>query len=229
MTLSPVAEDYLKTIYHLQEEHSRRVRTVEIADAMEVTPPSVSSMLDTLEKLALVEYTPYKGVELTPAGEQRVLNLVRKHRLLETFLSEHLEYPWPAVHEEADELEHHVSDELARRLSDLLGDPATDPHGEPIPDEELAMTDARTSPSLSECGVGDTVVVEQVPHRDSDIGNFLFERSIEPGERLVVTDVTAVDIMTVVPQSSESAVSIPNHTARRISVRDEAVEATANN
>ncbi|MCU4743729.1 metal-dependent transcriptional regulator [Halobacteria archaeon AArc-m2/3/4] len=219
MELSPVAQDYLKAIYHLEDEHARPVRTVEIADAVGVTSPSVTNMVETLDEHGLVEYTPYKGVELTEAGETVVLNLVRKHRLLETFLTECLDVPWTDVHREADHLEHHLSDELAERLVDFLGEPATDPHGDPIPDTDLVVADRRSYTPLTEYEVGETVVVERVPHRDRDVREHLFENGLEPGTKLSLEAVTPVGIVEVVPDDVDNLVAIPTQVARRIGAR----------
>ena len=219
MELSPVAQDYLKAIYHLEEEYARPVRTVEIADAVGVTSPSVTNMVETLDEQGLVEYTPYKGVELTDEGETAVLNLVRKHRLLETFLTECLEVPWTDVHREADRLEHHLSDDLADRLADFLGDPATDPHGDPIPDADLSVADDRSYTPLTEYEVGEIVVVERVPDRDHDVREYLFEHGLEPGTELSLEAVTPIGIVEVVPDDAGIPVTIPTQIARRIGAR----------
>ena len=228
MALSPVAEDYLKAIYRLEEQYSRPVRTVEIADAVGVTSPSVTSMVETLDERGLVVSTPYKGVELTEAGETVVLNLVRKHRLLETFLAECLDVPWTDVHREADRLEHHLSDELARRLEVFLGEPATDPHGDPIPDASLTVPDDCSYTPLTEYDVGETVVVERVPHRDRDVREHLFENGLEPGTELVLEAVTPVGIVDVVPTDADRHVSLPTPLARRIDARATRQQVTDN-
>lgn len=220
MELSPVAEDYLTAIYHLEAEHGGPVRTVDISEEIGVTPPTVSSMIDTLDEQGLVDYTPYRGVTLTDCGETVVLRLVRNHRLLETFLMEHLDYTWSEVHGEADRLEHHVSEEFVARLEGFLGEPRTDPHGDPIPDAELTMPEESPHMPLTEYEVDDTVVVEQVPHRDQDIREYLARHGIGPGTRLTVDEVSPVDLVTVVPVSSGTPVSLPTHVARRLGVRE---------
>ena len=219
MDISPVAQDYLKAIYHLEKEHARPVRTMEIADSVGVTSPSVTNMVETLDEHSLVEYTPYRGVELTEAGETAVLILVRKHRLLETFLTECLDVPWTDVHPEADRLEHHLSDELAERLADFLGDPATDPHGDPIPDADLTAVDERSYTPLTEYDVGETVVVERVPDRDQDVREYLFKHGFEPGTELSLEAVTPVGTVEVVPDETDNPVVIPTRVARRVGAR----------
>ncbi|ARS88643.1 metal-dependent transcriptional regulator [Natrarchaeobaculum aegyptiacum] len=219
MELSPVAEDYLTAIYHLEAEHGGSVRTVDISEEIGVTPPTVSSMIDTLDERGLVDYTPYKGVTLTERGETVVLRLVRNHRLLETFLMEHLDYTWSEVHDEADRLEHHVSEEFVSRLETYLGEPRMDPHGDPIPDAELTMPEESPHIPLTEFEVGDVVVVEQVPHRDPDVREYLTRHEIGPGTRLTVEEVSPINLVTVVPVSSGTPVSLPTHVARRLGVR----------
>ncbi|AFZ71357.1 metal-dependent transcriptional regulator [Natronobacterium gregoryi] len=219
MDLSPIAEDYLTVIYRLESEHGRPVRTAEIGDEIGVTAPSVTSMLDNLNEEGLVDYTPYEGVELTEEGELVVRRLIRNHRLLETFLTDHLGYDWTEVHEEADRLEHHVSDELARRLSAFLGDPATDSHGDPIPNADLTMPEETPYTPLSECEAGETVVVEQVPHRDPDVREFLSDAGVGPGTRITIDDVPPVDLLIVELESEGHTVTLPIRVARRIGTR----------
>ncbi len=219
MDLSPVAEDYLKAIYYLETENGRPVRTSDISEALDVTSPTVTSMLDTLDERELANYTPYQGVELTDRGREVVLQLVRNHRLLETFLMEYLDYSWSAVHDEADRLEHHVSDEFTRRLAAFLGEPATDPHGDPIPDADLRMPDESPYTPLAEFEPDDRVTVEQVPHRDPDVREYLSRHRIGPGTRLVVEEVSPIDLVTVVPSSTGASVALPTHVARRIGAR----------
>ncbi|MCU4925725.1 metal-dependent transcriptional regulator [Halobacteria archaeon AArc-dxtr1] len=219
MDLSPVAEDYLKAIYHLAAENDHPVRTTDLSEALDVTSPSVSSMLDSLDQRDLVDYTPYQGVELTDRGERVVLQLIRNHRLLETFLLECLDYSWSTVHEEADRLEHHVSDEFTKRLAAFLGEPAVDPHGDPIPDAELRMPAEPPYSPLTEYEPGETVTVEQVPHRDPDIREYLSHHRIGPGTRLVVDEVSPIDLVTVALPSQDASVALPTHVARRIGAR----------
>lgn len=219
MDLSPVAEDYLKTVYYLETEFSRRVRTTEIADSIDRTQASVTHMMQTLDERDLIEYKQYKGVKLTNEGEEIVLKLVRKHRLVETFLTEHLGIPWADVHEEADRLEHYISDLFADRLAEYLGEPEIDPHGDPIPDSELSFPFDTSHTPLVECGVDETLIVEQVPHRQSGIREYLFENEIDPGATLTVDEIAPVGLIDVIVEESDTPVSIPIHVARQVGVR----------
>src|SRR6056297_1761018 len=157
--LSDVMEDYLKAIYTLQEGSEDPVATSDIADELDVTPPTVTSMVEKLEERGLVEREKYKGVELTTEGETVALEVLRHHRLLETYLTEHLDYSWSEVHEEADALEHHISEEFEERVADVLGDPEVDPHGDPIPSADLTPPGDDDTTPLSEYAEGESVVV----------------------------------------------------------------------
>ncbi|MCX7877177.1 MAG: metal-dependent transcriptional regulator [Ignavibacteria bacterium] len=126
-------EDYLKKIYILQEQ-GNKVNTGILASAMGVSPASVSEMVNKLSDLRWIKNEPYHGFKLTREGEKLSVNLIRKHRLLEVFLSEHLNYKWEEVHEEAEKIEHTVSDKFINKLEEYLGFPKFDPHGDPIPD-----------------------------------------------------------------------------------------------
>src|SRR6056297_1239939 len=164
--LSDVMEDYLKAIYALQQDEEGPVATSAIAEYLDVTPPTVTSMIEKLEDRGLVEREKYKGVELTPEGETVALEVIRHHRLLESYLAEHLDYSWSEVHDEADALEHHISEEFERRVAEVLGNPTVDPHGDPIPTADLAPIDREEADTLSDHGVGDRVVVTRVSDRE---------------------------------------------------------------
>lgn len=116
--LSAKMEDYLKALYRLQRENEEAVTTSALAEALDVTPPTASSMLDTLEERDLVEREKYQGTRLTRDGETVALEVIRHHRLLETYLTEQLGFDWTEVHDEADRLEHHISEEFERRVGD---------------------------------------------------------------------------------------------------------------
>jgi len=132
--ITPVVEDYLKTIYSLaQKKESGQVGTVALAEALNIKPASVTAMLKTLAELKLVEYEPYYGVTLSGAGMKIALEVVRHHRLIELYLVEALGFSWDEVHEEAEALEHVISEKLEARIAAYLGHPTLDPHGDPIP------------------------------------------------------------------------------------------------
>jgi DtxR family transcriptional regulator, Mn-dependent transcriptional regulator len=130
-------EDYAKAIYAIAEERDGLVLNGELAQRLGVTPATATSMLKRLAELGLVEYIPYKGASLTPAGERLALEVIRHHRLIEAYLSEALGMADDRVHEEAEVLEHYISEELEALIAAKLGEPSHDPHGTPIPGPDL--------------------------------------------------------------------------------------------
>src|SRR5437867_8645966 len=130
--LTRSVEDYLKAIYHLSSQGGFAA-TSDIAAMLDVSPPSVSGMVKRLSEMGLIEHVPYRGVQLTSQGRRAALRMIRRHRVLELYLTRTLGYDWDNVHNEAERLEHAVSDELIERMAAALGDPHYDPHGAPIP------------------------------------------------------------------------------------------------
>jgi len=132
MLVNKSFEDYLKNIYSLGQK-SDKITTSAIADELSISSASVTDMIKKLSEKDLLSYTPYRGVKLTKKGEKTALRVIRRHRLLELFLVEVLDFSWDKVHEEAERLEHVVSEELEQRIDHYLGYPKHDPHGDPIP------------------------------------------------------------------------------------------------
>ena len=126
--------DYLKAVWEVAGSPEEAAVTKDVAARLSVSPASVTNMFVRLQEMGLVEYERYQGAVLTDRGLEEALRLVRRHRLIETFLLRYLGYPWEKVHEEAEKLEHAVSDEFTRRLADFLGHPDHDPHGDPNTD-----------------------------------------------------------------------------------------------
>src|SRR6266513_2148820 len=130
--LTRSVEDYLKAIYHLSSQGGFAA-TSDIAAMLDVSSPSVSGMVKRLSEMGLIEHVPYRGVQLTSQGRRAALRMIRRHRILEAYLTQHLGYDWDGVHAEAERMEHAVSDDLIERMAGAIGDPRYDPHGEPIP------------------------------------------------------------------------------------------------
>lgn len=132
-------EDYLKAIWSLSErrtEEKSEAGTKDLAATLKVSQPAVSRMLKRMERESLVAHTPYYGVRLTNKGRKVALKIVRRHRLLELFLTEILHYDSRLVHDEAERLEHHISKEFEEKIDALLGYPKQCPHGSPIPNSK---------------------------------------------------------------------------------------------
>lgn len=134
---SQAIEDYAKAIYALSCDRAGPVSNGDVAQRLGVAPATATSMLKKLGTLDLVDYVPYRGVTLTPAGERVALEVIRHHRLIEAYLSEALGMPEDRVHAEAEVLEHYISEELELLIAAKLGEPSHDPHGTPIPGPDL--------------------------------------------------------------------------------------------
>ncbi|MFW5963384.1 MAG: metal-dependent transcriptional regulator [Natronomonas sp.] len=213
--LSAVMEDYIKAIYIIGNDTDERVSTSELADYLDVTSPTVSSMVKKLEERGLVDREEYRGVTLTEEGEVVALEILRHHRLLESFLTEHLDYDWADVHEEADRLEHHVSDQLTERIAEALDNPGVDPHGDPIPDADLRLpkVDEQTR-RLSSATEGDHVVVRRIRHQGDEELRYLSDAGIEPGVELEIVEIAPFGLVTV--RTPEGRQSLPEEIARLI-------------
>ncbi len=177
--LSRSTEDYLKTIYELQRS-GEPAQTSSIADALQIAPPSVSGMMKKLSESGLVEHEPYRGVQLTGAGRRAALRMVRRHRIIETYLTTKLGYDWDSVHNEAERLEHAVSDELVERMAMALGNPRYDPHGAPIPTKD-GVIEVPVYVPLSEVPVGEVAELSRVSDRDPEQLRFLASLGLKPG------------------------------------------------
>ncbi len=216
--LSDVMEDYLKAIYQLQGPVDERITTSAIADELDVTSPTVTSMVEKLEDRGLVDREKYRGVTLTAEGETVALEVIRHHRLLEAYLTEHLDYDWSEVHEEADRLEHHISEDFEARVADVLGEPDVDPHGSPIPSADLEPPERPAGESIGEFTEGDTVVVEEVADRDPEILSYLADHGVEPGVELDIIEVAPFGMVTARSTGHDEPVSLPESVARQVRV-----------
>lgn len=183
--LTAPVEDYLKTIYEL-EAGGGLAGTNEIAAALGVAAPSVSGMLPRLAQQGLVTHEPYKGVHLTRDGRRAALRTIRRHRVIESYLTRALGYPWDRVHDEAERLEHAASDELIDRMAAAIGEPETDPHGAPIPTREGTLTAEPALSTLAELGEGDPARIARVSDRDGERLRYLATLGITIGTQVEV-------------------------------------------
>ncbi len=177
--LSPAIQDYLKAIFLIQEEGTA-VTTMDIARAMNVSAASVTGMIKRLDQMKLVVHESYKGVTLTEAGEKIALEIIRHHRLLETYLREILGYSWEKMHDEAEHLEHHISEDFEERIDELLGYPTHDPHGHPIPTQDLKMVRPKTV-ALSDAPIDQPLAIHHLSDTDTRILALLEEIGLMPG------------------------------------------------
>ena len=182
--------DYLKAIWEIGG--SEPASTSDVAVRLLISSASVTNMFGRLQEMGLARYERYRGASLTRRGRREALRLVRRHRLIETFLLEHLGYSWQDVHEEAERLEHAVSDEFTERLAELLGHPERDPHGDPIPAADGTLAPERSSP-LSEAGIGQRVRIVKVDDESAPFLNYLGERGLVPGRVVRIEEMRALD------------------------------------
>lgn len=183
-SLTGPVEDYLKTIYEIGRG-SVSVATNDIAQRLNLTAASVSGMVQRLAEHGLLSYERYRGVMLTDTGRRAALRTIRRHRVIESYLSSALEYPWDRVHDEAERLEHAASDELVNRMAAAIGEPVVDPHGAPIPSRE-GLVDETDYLSLSELGAGYGARVVCVSDDDPEMLRYLGELAIVPGAEVIV-------------------------------------------
>ena len=185
--LSQPMEDYLKTIYLLQERSGKGVSTTAIAQAVSVTPASVTGMVKKLAEMKLARHARYQGVELTKAGQKIALEVVRHHRLLELFLIEALGYSWDEVHAEADHLEHVISENFEDRIAARLGHPAIDPHGDPIPSKDGTIAVVRQR-SLLNLEPGQSAEITRVSDANPAMLRYAAGLGLLPQTRVTLID-----------------------------------------
>ena len=185
-------QDYVKAVYSLEEGRSTAegASTSAVAGRLGVSAASATNMLKKLDALGLADYVPYRGAALTPSGRKIALEVIRHHRLLETYLAEALGVPWDKVHDEAEVLEHALSEELEERISAHLGHPTRDPHGHPIPGKDGSLPTLGSDEPRRLWGVepGERVEVGHVPDGESDALRYLDGAGIRPGVELEVVE-----------------------------------------
>jgi DtxR family Mn-dependent transcriptional regulator len=184
---SEAIEDYAKAIYGLSHRSEGPVGTTELADRVGVTPATATAMLKRLDARGLIRYQPYRGATLTADGERVALEVIRHHRLLESYLAQALGMPWDRVHEEAEVLEHYISEDLEALIAEKLGEPSHDPHGDPIPGPDLAPLGDSGSRPLSDLEPGAKATFARVSDIDPAMLRYLSERGIIPGVEIRVT------------------------------------------
>ena len=179
---SVAIEDYLKSLWKLGPKD---VGTQELASYLEIKPASVTKMVLRLTEMGLVNHTPYKGASLTRKGELEALSVVRRHRLLESFLSQTLGLGRDQLHAEAEKLEHALSKNLEYAIAEYLGNPTRDPHGHPIPGPNGELYNETDLP-LSDSPINMILTVMQVPDSDSNILSWLENNGIHPGIKIKI-------------------------------------------
>lgn len=184
---SVTVENYLKHLLLLSEDTTGLVPMGALSTALAVVPGTVTTMVKALATDGLVVHQPRHGVKLTAAGRRLALSVLRKHRLVETFLVNVLKMDWSAVHAEAEQLEHAISDTVLDRLDALLGHPATDPHGDPIPSRHGKLR-SQVYATLATCAVAQPLRVVRVTEQTAEFLQFAEQHGLLPGAPVQVTD-----------------------------------------
>jgi DtxR family Mn-dependent transcriptional regulator len=208
-------EDYLKTIYEIQQQQGKVATTV-LAEHLKVAPASVTGMIKKLADMHLVSYERYQGVTLTETGQKIALEVIRHHRLVELYLAEALGVPWDQVHDEAEKWEHILSEDLEDRMDEMLGYPTRDPHGAPIPTRD-GFVDAAPYKRLTDLTPGQTAVIAEVSDHNADLLRELGDQSLYPATPILVLDRTEVGLTL---KRNDEEYQIGHETAEHIYVRD---------
>jgi len=181
------SEMYLKTISELAEDNDL-VPISALAERLGVSTVSATEMVHRLREQGLLDHRPYKGVTLTDDGDRRACRVIRRHRLWECFLADHLHLPWQQVHDFACQLEHATADEVTEALAVFLGNPQTCPHGNPIPDADWVVPISTDQP-LNEWEPGDRGTITRIHPESVLLLDYLAARHIQPGQPVAFTEV----------------------------------------
>ena len=214
--ISASVGDYLKAIWSVAGTGS--ASTNALSERLSVAPASVSNMFVRLQEMGLARHERYHGASLTDSGRVEALRLVRRHRLIETFLLEHLGYHWQEVHDEAERLEHAVSDGFTERLAEFLGHPQHDPHGDPIPAADGTLVPEDSFP-LAEAAAGTRVRISRVRDDDAPMLDYLEDRGLVPGRPLSVLEVRALDGVVTIEDERGKTHALGEPLARSVFVR----------
>jgi DtxR family transcriptional regulator, Mn-dependent transcriptional regulator len=213
-------ENYLKHVLLLSEESDDLVPMGALASALAVVPGTATTMVKGMADEGLVEHQPRYGVKLTAEGRRVALNVLRKHRLIETFLVNVLKMDWSEVHEEAEQLEHAISDAVLDRLDALLGHPATDPHGDPIPNRHGKLS-SQVYATLATCALDKPLRVVRVTEQSAEFLQFAEQNGLLPGAGVRVAERNLIAGLVTLKKSGNRAPSLSVAAAGKILVEPE--------
>ena len=217
---SSTVEDYIKHIYMVAEKTGQlEVSMGRVAEALDVVPGTATTMVKALSEAGLVQYAPRVGVALTPQGRVLALHVLRRHRLIEQFLVEVLDFDWSEVHEEAERMGHVVSDLLLERIDKYLGHPTEDPHGDPIPSAAgvLEIADFQT---LLECELAQPVTVARISDQDADFLQYIAQAGLNPGVTMqVVSRNTSAESVQLSVGETQVSINLGLGAAAKVLVR----------
>lgn len=212
-------ENYLKAIFQLTEKHPEDdlVRLGELAEDLNVTPGTITTMIRGLDKKGLVIYLARSGVKLTAKGQQQALEVLRRHRIIESFLVDVMKMDWAEVHEDAEALEHVVSDRFLQRMDEMLGHPSTDPHGDPIPSFGAELPQSKAT-SLYQAPPG-CYTISRVEDQEPDFLDWIAENNLRPGQQVElvrVEHITGIHSLRI--PDTEAPLPLPEEIAKKIRV-----------
>ncbi|EPD30723.1 metal-dependent transcriptional regulator [Gleimia europaea] len=220
--LSTVREDYLRAVYSVQEWGDQGVSVTELATIMEVVPSTASENVRKLRDAGLLDHQPYQKVRLTEAGRKEAIEMVRRHRILETFLHRSLGYSWDELHFEAHELEHAVSDRFIDKLDEALGFPRFDPHGDPIPGKDGSVHRCSCF-TLPGAPLDEDLQIVRIRDGEPEVLRYFEQRDILPGAKLRVVERADVAGQVTV-ELNGTRIDISTALAARIKVTPEHAE-----
>jgi DtxR family Mn-dependent transcriptional regulator len=216
--MSVSQDDFLKTIYHISFEEHREVTSSELARRLSISNAAVTDMARKLSSQGAVSYKKYKALKLTEKGERKAVELIRKHRLWETFLNKVLGFSEDEVHKEAEMLEHSTSDTLLNKIDEFLDHPEFDPHGDPIPGRTGEIPKQPGAILLRDCGPG-TYEILRLQHRHEEISLFMAEHGFHLGQTIELTQIMTQSKSMAIKINDLSLV-ITNEFAENIYVRN---------
>jgi len=217
MLPSSAVENYLKALYQAEAASEDRalVPMGQLAAIVGVAPGTATTMVKALAESGLVEYEPYLGVRLSPAGTKLAALVLRRHRLVEQFLVEVVGMSWADVHDDAEQLEHVVSDRLIDRMDAMLGHPSVDPHGDPIPTAD-GDVESRRYHSLLTCPIGTTVRVTRIADQDAGFLRFVEDQELKPGRSVEVEARNPIADSVLVRTGGERRITIGARAAAKL-------------
>lgn len=214
---SSTVENYLKQILLLSDGTAELVSMGALAASLKVVPGTVTTMIKALALEGLVDHRPRQGVRLTDKGRRAALGVIRRHRVIETFLVSVLKMDWASVHTEAEQLEHAISEDVLNRLDALLGHPATDPHGDPIPSAQGKIK-SQVYATLATCSLGKPMRVVRVTEQSAEFLQFAEQNGLLPGATVRVADRNLTAGLVVVKRAGNHSSAFSLAAAGRILV-----------
>ena len=209
-------ENYLKTLYKLEEKAGSKVNNIALAKALDLNPATVLEMVRKLVNKKLAEIQTGKIIRLTERGRKKALHIIRRHRLWEVFLVDKLKYKWNEVHDLAELLEHIESDELIKRLEAFLGYPSADPHGDPIPDQNGKLKKFKTQ-ALSEIGARKKVTIVSMNDSSADFLRYLDRMGLMIGDKLEISQKEKFD-QSITVLHKKNSITLSHEAAKNIMV-----------